>query len=87
VPSPNPAWAEVRARVVDESHLVPGEQLSAVVNDAVRPLGLTAEVLLADRAQRVLSPVHPKPAAGLNAVGTLAGHAYQVGEIVLRLSS
>jgi Stage II sporulation protein E (SpoIIE) len=81
VASTSQAWADVLARVVDGSHLAPGDRLSVVVDDAVAPLGLTAEVLLADLAQRVLTPVGPS-AEPMNVVGTLAGHAYQVGEIV-----
>ncbi|WP_214366195.1 PP2C family protein-serine/threonine phosphatase [Pseudonocardia sp. H11422] len=75
-------WAEVLAVVVDRSHLVTGDQLSAMVDDAVRPVGLTAEVLLVDLAQRVLSPVHPKPGPPINVEGSVAGRAYQLGEIL-----
>jgi stage II sporulation SpoE-like protein len=72
----------VLARVIDEAHLASGERLSDVIDNAVAPLGLSVEVLLADLAQRVLTPVHPQRVAPVNVVGTLAGHAYQVGEIV-----
>ncbi|GAA5126661.1 PP2C family protein-serine/threonine phosphatase [Pseudonocardia adelaidensis] len=70
------------ARVVDEAHLTSGDQLSALVDGAVRPLGLGADVLVADLAQRVLTPVGTTAVAPLNVVGTLAGHAYQMGEIL-----
>lgn len=76
------AWADALAHVVDAAHLMSGDQISTVVDDAVRPLGLTAEVLLADLAQRVLTPMGPTGPARLNVVGTLPGHAYQVGEIL-----
>lgn len=68
--------------VIDESHLVTGDQVSTMVDDAVRQVGLTADVLLVDLAQRVLSPVRPAPAPGLDVEGTLAGRAYQLGEIL-----
>ena len=37
------AWKAVLAQVIDAAHLAIGEQLSVVLDDAVRPLGLTAE--------------------------------------------
>jgi hypothetical protein len=74
------AWAEVMTTVVDESHLVTGDRVSMMLDRAVRRVGLTAEVLLVDLAQRVLSPVRPEPSAPVPVEGTLAGRAYQLGE-------
>jgi serine phosphatase RsbU (regulator of sigma subunit) len=76
------AWEAVLAHVVDAAHLAIGEQLSVVLDDAVRPLGLTADVLVADTAQRVLTNLRPEPGAQLELVGTTAGRAYQLGEIL-----
>ena len=76
------AWEAVLAHVIDAAHLAIGEQLSVVLDDAVRPLGLTADVLVADTAQRVLTNLRPEPGAQLELVGTTAGHAYQLGEIL-----
>lgn len=69
-------------RVIDTSHLATGEQLSAVVDDAVQHLGLTAEMLLVDMAQRVFTPVRPGFGGQVDVVGTMAGRAYQLGEIL-----
>jgi hypothetical protein len=76
------AWEAVLAHVIDAAHLAIGEQLSVVLDDAVRPLGLTADVLVADTAQRVLTNLRPAPGAQLELEGTTAGRAYQLGEIL-----
>ena len=52
-----------------------------MVDRAVRPWGLTAEVLAVDLAQRVLTPVRPRPGIPVAVEGTVAGRAYQLGEI------
>ena len=75
-------WEDVLTQVINESHAVTGDQLSEMTDRAVRPLGLTAEVLAVDLAQRMLSPVRPRPAIPLAVEGTIAGRAYQLGEIV-----
>ncbi|MDT0353570.1 hypothetical protein [Pseudonocardia charpentierae] len=66
-------WEAVLAHVIDAAHLAIGEQLSVVLDDAVRPLGLTADVLVADTAQRVLTNLRPAPGAQLELEGTTAG--------------
>ncbi|CAA9436053.1 MAG: Serine phosphatase RsbU, regulator of sigma subunit [uncultured Pseudonocardia sp.] len=78
----NATWATAFAYVANASHLAPGEQLSAVVDAAVRELGLTAELLMVDLAQRRLTPVHPDPGAPLGVDTTPAGRCYQLGEII-----
>jgi hypothetical protein len=77
------AWAQVLATIVDRAHLVTGIDLSSLVDGAVRPLGLSAEVLVVDLAQRVLSPVWPTAATPVDVEGSPTGQAYQLGEIVL----
>jgi hypothetical protein len=79
---PRRAWAEVLARVVDDAHLVTGDQLSIMLDGAVRQIGLTAEVLVVDLAQRVLRPVSPQMFPPVGVEGTVAGRAYQFGEIL-----
>ncbi|GAA4692528.1 PP2C family protein-serine/threonine phosphatase [Pseudonocardia yuanmonensis] len=76
------AWAGVLAQVVDRSHLATGEQLSSVVDAAVRALGLTAELLLVDLAEQVLTPIGREPGPPVDVVGTLPGRAYQHAEIL-----
>src|SRR4051794_26724908 len=76
------AWLTALQRVIDTSHLATGEQLSAVVDDAVHHLGLTGEMVLVDMAQRVFTPVHAGLGGQVDVVGTMAGRAYQLGEIL-----
>jgi hypothetical protein len=76
------AWAEVLAHIIDAAHLATGEQLSTIVDRAVREVGLTAEVLMVDLAQHVLTPVRPEPGGEVAVSGTMAGRAYQLGEIL-----
>ena len=79
---PQVTWEDVLTQVINESHAVTGDQLSEMTDRAVRPLGLTAEVLAVDLAQRMLSPVRPQPGVPVAVEGTVAGRAYQLGEIV-----
>ena len=76
------AWAEVLARVVDDAHLVTGDGLSIMLADAVRDVGLTADVLLIDLAQQVLTPLSAPRNSPIQVDGTIAGRAYQLGEIL-----
>jgi serine phosphatase RsbU (regulator of sigma subunit) len=82
VGEPQVPWEDVLTQVINESHLVTGDDLSALADRAVRPLGLTAEVLAVDLAQETLTPVQPQPGEPVMVEGTLAGRAYQLGEIV-----
>jgi serine phosphatase RsbU (regulator of sigma subunit) len=81
VEPPQPTWEDVLNKVIDDSHLVTGDQLSTMVDGAVRALGLTAEVLVVDLAQQMLTPVRPQPGTPVPVEGTIAGRAYQLGEI------
>jgi hypothetical protein len=72
----------VLARIVEEAHLVTGDRLSAMLNNVVRDVGLAAEVLLVDLAQQVLSPIPSQRIAPVQVEGTIAGRAYQFGEIL-----
>ncbi|WP_433505481.1 PP2C family protein-serine/threonine phosphatase [Pseudonocardia halophobica] len=76
------AWARAFAHVVDRTHLATGDELSAIVDDAVRPLGLRTVVLVADLAQQVLTPLTAQAASALSVDGTLAGRCYQTGQII-----
>lgn len=76
------AWAGVLARVIDDAHLVTGDRLSIMLADAVRDVGLTAELLLVDLAQQVLTPLSAQANSPVQVEGTIAGRAYQLGEIL-----
>jgi Stage II sporulation protein E (SpoIIE) len=79
---PRVMWEHVLAQIINDSHVATGDQLSALVDRAVRPLGLSAEVLVVDLAQRALTPVRPQPGTPVAVEGTMAGRAYQLGEIL-----
>lgn len=76
------AWAAVLARVVDDAHLVTGDRLSVMLNDAVREVGLTADVLVVDLAQRELNSMSPHTSPPVQVEGTIAGRVYQLGKIL-----
>ena len=76
------AWAAVLARVVDDAHLVTGDHLSVMLNDAVHEIGFTADILVVDLAQRVLNPMSPHTSSPVQVEGTIAGRVYQLGEIL-----
>ena len=67
---PQVTWEDVLTQIINESHLVTGDGLSAMVDRAVRPFGLTAEVLAVDLAQRALTPVRPQPGIPVAVEGT-----------------
>ena len=79
---PQVTWEDVLTQIINESHLVTGDELSAMVDRAVRPLGFTAEVLAVDLAQTALTPVRPQPGTPVAVEGTIAGRAYQLGQIL-----
>ena len=76
------AWAEVLARVVDDTHLITGDRLSTMLDHIVRDVGLSADLLLVDLAQEVLNPISPHAVAPVQVEGTVAGRSYQLGEIL-----
>lgn len=80
--APEVTWEDVVTQIIDGSHLATGDQLPALVDRAVRPLGLTAVVLAVDLAQGALTPVQPQPGSPLMVEGTVAGRAYQMGQII-----
>lgn len=83
VPNPSEAtWADVLTQVLDGSHVVAGEQVSALVDRSLRPAGMTARILLVDLAQRRLHPLPVDGSPPVAVADTLAGRAYQLGRIV-----
>ncbi|HVL83482.1 MAG TPA: PP2C family protein-serine/threonine phosphatase [Pseudonocardia sp.] len=76
------AWAAALAQVIDAAHLSAGEQMSVMVDAAVRPLGLTAELFMVDLGQHTLTPVTLDTDGRLDVDATLAGRCYQLGEIL-----
>ncbi|HEY0813172.1 MAG TPA: PP2C family protein-serine/threonine phosphatase [Pseudonocardia sp.] len=77
-----PDWGAVFGLMVDEGHLMTGEQLPVLVDRLLRPSGLTVELFLVDLAQRLLKCVGHRQVASFDVEGTLAGRCYQFGEVV-----
>lgn len=75
------AWTRVLTQVIDGSHLVPAEQVTALLDRAVRPLGLTAQVLLVDLSQRLLHPVPAGSSPPVAVEESMAGRAYQLARV------
>src|SRR3954466_8752626 len=73
-------WARVLAQVIDAAHLAVADQLARCLDDAVAEIGLSADVLIADISQRVLTSLRSNGARQIDIAGTLAGRAYQLGE-------
>lgn len=85
MPTPSEIRAQVLVTVIADSHLAPVEQFAASVHDRVGRLGLSAQLLLVDLAERRLLPV-PTGRSGTGAPvaveDTTAGRAYQLGRLV-----
>ncbi|MEJ2871027.1 PP2C family protein-serine/threonine phosphatase [Actinomycetospora sp. OC33-EN08] len=77
---PSATWAGVLSSVIDRAHLATGDEISEIVDDAVAPLGLSAEVLLVNLAQDTLRSVRPGVVQGVDVEGTIAGRAFQTSE-------
>ena len=73
-------WARVLAQVIDAAHLAVADQLARCLDEAVAEIGLSADVLIADISQRVLTSMRSHGARQIDIAGTLAGRAYQLGE-------
>jgi Stage II sporulation protein E (SpoIIE) len=76
------AWAHVLARVIDSAHLAAADGLAAMLDEALRDVGLTADVLVSDAPQRVLTSMRIGAERRLDLANSLAGRAYQLGEIL-----
>lgn len=80
---PVPGWSGVLAAVVDRAHLATGDEVSRIVDDAVAALGMTAEVFMVNLGQDALMSVRPGTVHRVDVEGTLAGRAFQHGEVCL----
>ncbi|MCD2190254.1 PP2C family protein-serine/threonine phosphatase [Actinomycetospora soli] len=75
-------FADVVHQLVRRSHLVVGTGISAMLDEVTAPLGVGAEILVVDLAQHFLTPVRPDLVEPVAVDGTLAGRAFQHGELV-----
>lgn len=76
------SWADVLARIVDDGHLVVADRLAEALDRALGEVGLTADLLLVDTSQRVLTSMRTAGGSRVDLLNTLAGRAYQLGEIL-----
>lgn len=75
------AWLTVLGEIINGAHITAPHELAELVDRALRPVDLTAEIYLVDLAQQVLSPLRPVTGKSLTVDGTLAGRAYRLTEI------
>jgi len=76
------AWGRVLARIIDAAHLAAADELAVMLDDAVAEIGLTANVLVSDAPQRVLTSMRIGAERHIDLANSLAGRAYQLGEIL-----
>lgn len=74
-------WFEVVAEIINGAHTVAPHELTELVDRAIKPVGLTAEIYLVDMAQQTLRPLRPAAGKPLTVDATLAGRAYRLSEI------
>ncbi len=75
-------WWNALSEIIDCSHVSPPEGLAPLVDRALTPLGITAEVFLIDLSQRHLRPVRAGAGPALNVEAGVAGRSFRLGEIV-----
>lgn len=76
------SWLEVLAEIVERGHLTTGDQLSNLLDHAVKNVGLSARLLLVDLGERRLRPISGGRDLAVDVEGTIAGRAYQLGEML-----
>lgn len=76
------AWARVLAHVIEAGHLMVADQLAATLDEAVGEVGLSADLLVADTSQLVLTSMRADGSPQIDLASSLAGRAFQLGEIL-----
>jgi serine phosphatase RsbU (regulator of sigma subunit) len=76
------AWARALAHVIDAAHIAVADELAATLDEALAELGLGGDVYLVDAAQRSLVSMGAGGARQLDVAASLAGRAYQMGEVL-----
>jgi serine phosphatase RsbU (regulator of sigma subunit) len=74
-------WHRALLDLIERSHLLAGDAITAALDEVLAPLRLRAEVYLVDREQVELRPLRGTIPA-IRADGTLAGRAYQLGTVL-----
>jgi len=75
-------WWNALADIVSRSHLSSAAGIADLVDDAVAPLGLGAEMYLIDLAQQVLRPMRGGVGSTLEVDGSVAGRAFRLGRLM-----
>ncbi len=75
-------WWNALADIVSRSHLSSAAGIPDLVDDAVAPLGLGAEMYLIDLAQQVLRPMRGGVGSTLEVDGSVAGRAFRLGRLM-----
>jgi serine phosphatase RsbU (regulator of sigma subunit) len=83
MPIEDAQWARVLARLVDAGHLVVADQLAVTLDQVIGEVGLTADLFVADASQLVLTSMRTVGSQQIDLVNTLAGRAFQLGEILV----
>lgn len=76
------SWLDALSEIIDRSHVSAPEGLAPLVDRALAPLGISAEVFLIDLPQRHLRPVRRGVATALDVEAGVAGRSFRLGEIV-----
>src|SRR5918997_5562737 len=74
-------WWNVLAGILDRSHISTAAGLPGLVDNAMAPLGLDAEMYLIDLAQQVLRPIRDGAGLTLDVDGSVAGRAFRLGRL------
>jgi hypothetical protein len=75
------SWLAVFTEIVEGGHLATGDQLSSLLDHAVKKVDLTARLLLVDLGERRMWPIGGEPDLAVDVEGTIGGRAYQLGQI------
>lgn len=75
-------WWDTLADIFDRSHISTAAGLPGLVDDAIAPLGLGAEMYLIDLAQQVLRPMRGGAGSTLDVDGSVAGRSFRLGRLM-----
>ncbi|MDQ3990410.1 MAG: serine/threonine-protein phosphatase [Actinomycetota bacterium] len=74
-------WWDALTGILDGAHISTATGLPGLVDDAIAPLGLGAEIYLIDLAQQVLRPMRGGAGSPLDVDGSVAGRAFRLGRL------
>lgn len=74
-------WWEVLVHLINGAHITAPHELPELVDGALQPVDLVAEIYLTDLAQQILSPLRASVGEPLSVDATVAGRAYRLNEV------